>query len=180
MQKMILALVTVLAAIMLAASYGAAEKNNADADAKATDNEKVVKTDAEWREILTDKQYYVTRKKGTERPFTGQYDKFTGDGTYVCVCCANELFGSSAKYDSGTGWPSFWRPLTGVAITEVPDNTSGMTRVEIVCSRCDAHLGHVFTDGPNPSGLRYCINSVSLHFVSKDQMEAAKSKEKAD
>ena len=174
MQKMILALVTVIAAIMLVASYGAAEKKNADA------KEKVVKTDAQWREILTDKQYYVMRMKGTERPFTGQYDKFKGDGTYVCVGCANELFSSAAKFDSGTGWPSFWRPVTGIAITEVADNTGGMRRVEIVCNRCDAHLGHIFTDGPDPSGLRYCINSVSLHFVSKDQMEAAKHKEKAE
>jgi len=127
--------------------------------------EKVVKTDEEWRRILTPEQFQVTRKKGTERPFSGKYNDFKEKGTYVCVCCDNPLFSSEAKFDSGTGWPSFFEPVSENAVRTEPDYKLFMKRIEVLCNRCDAHLGHVFEDGPEPTGLRYCMNSVSLKFL---------------
>jgi peptide-methionine (R)-S-oxide reductase len=124
--------------------------------------EKVFKTEEEWRQQLTPEQYAVARQKGTERPFTGEYYDADDKGTYRCVACGNELFKSDAKFDSGCGWPSFTQPSEGDNVRTEVDTSHGMRRVEVLCGNCDSHLGHVFTDGPEPTGLRYCINSVVL------------------
>jgi peptide-methionine (R)-S-oxide reductase len=128
---------------------------------------KIEKSKEEWRKTLTAEEFHVLREKGTERPFTGKYVDYKKKGIYVCAGCANELFSSDAKFDSGTGWPSFWTPISEDKLEMKPDNSLGMHRTEVLCSQCGGHLGHVFNDGPKPTGQRFCINSAALQFKKR-------------
>ncbi|MCH8902925.1 MAG: peptide-methionine (R)-S-oxide reductase MsrB [Bacteroidetes bacterium] len=141
--------------------------------------DKVVKTEEEWKEELTDEEFRVLRLKGTEMAFTGEFEKHKEDGIYVCGGCGNKLFTSETKYDSHCGWPSFFEPVSENSIVETEDNTLGKRRIEITCAKCGGHLGHVFNDGPQPTGLRYCINSISLDF-DKEEKAKEEAKEKKE
>ncbi len=140
------------------------------------DSSKVVISDAEWKQILSPEEYYIARQKGTERPWTSKFENFTEVGTYYCAACGNSLFKSDTKFESGCGWPSFYEPISKSAIIYTPDNSHGMVRTEVQCGRCKAHLGHVFEDGPPPTGLRYCINGVILDFEKAKKAETEYNK----
>lgn len=143
-----------------------------------TDSSKVTLSEEEWKKILPEDVYYIARKKGTERPWTSKFENFKEKGTYYCAACGNALFQSDTKFESGCGWPSFYQPISKSSIIYTPDNSHGMERTEVQCGRCKAHLGHVFEDGPPPTGLRYCINGVILDFAKAKDAEKQYNKEK--
>ena len=153
-----------------------AQKGSTGGSEQASSIKKISKSDEEWRRQLTPEQYRVTRQKGTEAPYSSPLNKVYAKGVFECVCCALPLFSSGAKYDSHTGWPSFWKPISKQNVREQAETGEGDTRTEVVCNRCDAHLGHVFDDGPDPTGLRYCMNGVALKFVKL--VKSAKSEKR--
>ncbi|WP_224998917.1 peptide-methionine (R)-S-oxide reductase MsrB [Cesiribacter sp. SM1] len=160
-----------LLAMLMISTLGSCQSGskNEKPKAKASMTYNINKSEAEWRKALTPEQFKVLRQKGTERAFSGKYNKHKEEGVYTCAACGQELFSSKTKFDSGTGWPSYFKPISKEAVAEITDTEYGMVRTEVVCSNCGGHLGHVFNDGPKPTGLRYCLNSVSLGFVEKEQ-----------
>ena len=162
---MALGAVAVLSRIPLASALNQSQMSGGQADIYPL--KKIVKTDAEWKQILTPEQYHITRQKGTEAPYTSPLNEIHDQGIFECVSCSLPLFSSSTKFDSHTGWPSFYTPIDKRNVREEVDNSLGVTRTEVLCARCDAHLGHVFDDGPPPTGLRYCMNGVAMKFVKE-------------
>ncbi len=178
MSKIILTAVFIFLNLMSCNSQDNSKQNNSKQynkenmshnDSKDYGNFRVKKSESEWKEILTPEQYRILRQKGTERPYSGEYNVFYKKGQYACTACGNVLFTSDTKFDSHCGWPSFYDALDKTKIKEIEDNTLGMSRIEVVCADCGGHLGHVFNDGPKPTGLRYCINSVSIQFVDESK-----------
>lgn len=167
-QSKLLLLVVGMLFISTIGACQSGSKERANPKAKASMHYKLNKTEEEWRKQLTPEEYKVLRQKGTERAFTGEFNDFKEKGIFTCAACGQELFSSETKFESGTGWPSFYKPISKEAVAEETDRAYGMLRTEVLCSNCGGHLGHVFPDGPKPTGLRYCLNSVSLDFVKKD------------
>ncbi len=163
----ILAVMSVVVVLMCGACAQEEERLSNQEDANMTRNDTVVRTEEEWRGILPPDRYRVLREKGTEPAFTGEYNEHWEDGVYHCYACDLPLFDSTTKFHSGSGWPSFWQPVSADAVEEHADSSFGMLRTEVTCARCGGHLGHVFDDGPQPTGLRYCMNSLSLKFVAR-------------
>jgi peptide-methionine (R)-S-oxide reductase len=161
----------IIGMIVVGVSFQSCAQKSSSSEKKQTETQhefKVQKTEAEWKAQLGDTAYEVLRESGTERAFTGKYNDFKKDGVFTCAGCNTPIFSSETKFESGTGWPSFYKPLNEENILDLEDNAFGMKRTEVVCATCGGHLGHVFTDGPQPTGLRYCLNSVSLDFVAKE------------
>ncbi|WP_103663778.1 peptide-methionine (R)-S-oxide reductase MsrB [Gracilimonas amylolytica] len=156
---------------VVVAEHSSIAMNITQTDTMPDENYPLQKTEAEWKEILTDKEYRILRDRGTELPFVNEYNSNKREGIYVCGACGQKLYSSEHKYESGSGWPSFWQPLADSLVGEREDNSWFMTRTEIVCSNCGSHLGHVFDDGPQPTGLRYCMNSLAMDFIPNEEIQ---------